>query len=142
MVKFSLVWHAGHLMEAGDAGVVCWTEEPSISDSTSEIYFPPATPNIFLVLESHYFPSDCRVAPLHCLHLLLCVFRPRIWWKALPFLVAVFLFIAELSTPPTPHNITSLPESDLPKGKTCSSKSCVTARSQLCRGVHSVYLCP
>lgn len=144
MVEFSLVWHAGHLMEAGDAGVVCWTEEPSISDSSSVIYSPFKLQTCSLFLSLTIFPMPVglqgHTAPLHCFHLLLCVFHPRIWQKALSFLVAACL--SQNYSLPTPNNVTSWPKSDLPEWKTCSGKYCVTAWSQLCRGMHSVHLRP
>lgn len=113
MVEFSLVWHAGHLMEAGDAAVVCWTEEPSISDSSSVIYCPqPQTCSLFLSLTifSMLVGLQGQTAPLHILHLLL---RVRIWPKTLPFLVS-FCLLQNYSLP-TPSNVTSLPKWDLPK---------------------------
>lgn len=113
MVEFSLVWHAGHLMEAGDAGVVCWTEEPSISDSSSVIYCP-LTPNMFLVLKSHYFLNACKVTGSNCTSaqspFALWV---RMWPKTLPFLVS-FCLLQNYSLP-TPSNVTSIPKWDLPK---------------------------
>lgn len=130
MVTFSPARHAGHLTEAGDAGVVCSTEEPSISGSSSVIYFLPL--DVFLALKPRCFPKDRRVDVsncMHCLHLILCVLHPGIWPKALPFVVVVFLLTAELF-PPCSQYVTSFPKSNLSWGKMCSSQCCVTAKSQ------------
>lgn len=43
--------------------------------------------------------SQAHIAPLHCLHLLLCVFHPRIWPKALLFLMAVFVYCRIIPSP-------------------------------------------
>lgn len=135
MVKFRPLWHAGHVMEAGDAGVVRWTEQPSISDSSSMIYclLSPLMCSLFLslIIFLKTVGLQCHTAPLHCLHLILCVLHPGIWPKALPFVVVVFLFIAELF-PPHSQYVTSLPKSDLSQRKMCSSH----CKIPLCRETH------
>lgn len=114
MLEFSLLWHAGHLMEAGDAGAVCWTEEPSISDSSSVIYYP-LSPNIFLSLKSHYFLHACRVTGSNCTSAQSpFAFMCKNLTKNFAISGKVFLCLLQNYSLPTPSNVTSLPKWELP----------------------------
>lgn len=140
MVTFIPARHAGHLMEAGDAGVVCLTEEPSIHIPVQ--WFISSPLDVFLALEPRCFPKGHSVAVsncMHCFHLILCVLHPGIWPKALPFVVVVFLFVAEL-LPPCSQYVTSFPKSNLSWGKMCSSQCRVTAKSLLAGKAVCIYV--